>query len=241
MTDEYSSDEYSDWDAAYVLGALSVADRRDFERHLSDCDSCSTAVAELAGMPGLLSKLPAVEATALLDDAQPIPMPQTLLPRLVRSARRRQLRVRGLVAGGIVAAAAAAAAIVLIIPLVFPSAPASPANDRVLVSLSRVIPNPLSASIQLTPEGWGTSIDMDCSYGAPAIPPPYGTGNSTPAARGYSLFVTDESGKTTEVATWWAGPGSRVEQSASTSLPIGRIASVDVRSADGTVLLRASV
>ncbi len=234
------SDDYSEWDAAYVLGSLSAADRRDFERHLSGCDACSAAVAQLAGMPGLLSKLSASEAMALLDTPQPIPMPQTLLPRLVRSARRRQLRVRGLVAGGIVAAAAAAAAIVLMVPLLFSAVPAVPPNDRV-VSLSKVVPNPLTASIRLTPEGWGTRIDMDCSYGEPATTVPYRTGDTTPAARGYALFVTDESGNTTEIATWSAAPGSRVEPSASTSLPISQIASLDVRSTDGTVLLRGSV
>jgi hypothetical protein len=235
------TDSYADWDAAYVLGSLSAADRRDFERHLSECDACSAAVAELAGMPGLLSKVSAADAVALLDTAQPVPMPQTLLPRLVRSARRRQLRARGLVAGGIVAAAAAAAAIVLIVPLVFSSAPAVPANDRV-VSLSQVIPTPLSASIRLIPEGWGTRIDMDCRYGSPATALPYRAGDTGSQARGYAMWVTDDSGKSTEVASWSAGPGSRVEPSASISLSISQIASVDVRSvSDGTVLLKGSV
>jgi hypothetical protein len=122
--------------------------------------------------------------------------------------------------------------------LLFSTVPAAPASDRV-VSLSKVVPNPLTASIRLTPEGWGTRIDMDCSYGEPATP--YRTGDTTPVARGYALFVTDESGNTTEVATWSAAPGSRVEPSASTSVPISQIASVDVRSIDGTVLLRGSV
>ncbi len=83
-----TTDPYSDWDAAYVLGSLSGAERREFERHLLECDSCSASVAELAGLPGLLSKVPADEAAGMLTRSPEVPMPPTLLPRLVRSARR---------------------------------------------------------------------------------------------------------------------------------------------------------
>ncbi len=41
-------------DGAYVLGALSPADRRDFDRHLPGCADCTRAVGGLAGLPGLL-------------------------------------------------------------------------------------------------------------------------------------------------------------------------------------------
>jgi anti-sigma factor RsiW len=33
------TDPYSTWDAAYVLGSLSSSDRREYENHLSVCDS----------------------------------------------------------------------------------------------------------------------------------------------------------------------------------------------------------
>ncbi|TPG13894.1 anti-sigma factor family protein [Pedococcus bigeumensis] len=58
-------DEYADWDAAYVLGALSVAERREYEEHLAGCAACRAAVAELAGMPGLLAQLPPGEVLAM--------------------------------------------------------------------------------------------------------------------------------------------------------------------------------
>jgi hypothetical protein len=58
-------DDYADWDAAYVLGALSVSERLEFEEHLSGCVACRGAVAELAGMPGLLAQLPAGEVLAM--------------------------------------------------------------------------------------------------------------------------------------------------------------------------------
>ena len=78
---------YADWDAAYVLGSLSAADRQEYEGHLAQCPSCREAVAELAGMPGLLAQVPAGEALALgfpdeeLLLARP---PASLMPALPR-------------------------------------------------------------------------------------------------------------------------------------------------------------
>ena len=66
MTD--TTDRFRDWDAAYVLGALDSEDRRAFERHLATCPVCSAAVAEFAGVPGILSKLSIEDAVALLAD-----------------------------------------------------------------------------------------------------------------------------------------------------------------------------
>jgi hypothetical protein len=237
------TDEYSDWDASYVLGVLSATERREFERHLASCDDCSAGVAELAGIPGLLAKVASDEAT-MLHTTSAIPLPSTLLPRLVRSARRRQRRVRGFVAGGIAAATVAAAAVVLVVTgAVAPGivTQTSAANAR-LLSLSQVIPNPLSASIRLTQEGWGTRIEMDCHY-APPI-----TGQPTPYvpqrgdAASYAMFVTDAAGNTTQVATWTAGPGSDVEPSGTTSLAVAEIKKIDVRSTStGAVLLEGKL
>jgi hypothetical protein len=234
-----SEDIYTEWDAAYVLGSLSATERREYERHLAECDACSAAVAELAGMPGLLAKVPVTEAIDLLDTAPAIPLPPTLLPRMVRSARRRQRRMRGYIAGGLVAAAAAAAALVLAVPLVSTPAPAPTSSAMPaaqLVSLDQVVPNPLSASAHLVAESWGTSIEMNCHYGAQ-------TSSSYPGwsaggAVDYAMFVTDASGTATQVATWSATPGSTVEPSGTTSLAVGQIRSIDVRSTStGTVLL----
>ncbi|WP_368499175.1 anti-sigma factor [Herbiconiux sp. A18JL235] len=61
-------DPFRDWDAAYVLGMLSADERRAYEDHLTECPPCAAAVGELAGMPGILSRLSADEATALLGD-----------------------------------------------------------------------------------------------------------------------------------------------------------------------------
>ncbi|TXN28097.1 anti-sigma factor family protein [Lacisediminihabitans profunda] len=224
-------DLYAEWDAAYVLGALSPLERREFERHLATCGACAAGVAELAGLPGLLAKVPAadLEMVAPVEDS----VPPTLLPRLVRSAARRRRRSRGLVAGAIVATAAAAAAVALAIPLAFAPPAQTPAASGARVSLSQVIPTTLSAKALLVEESWGTRIEMQCTYAAPASTTTSGYG----VARRYEMFVTDSRGNVSQVATWSATPGSTVEPSGTTSLRPSEIATVDVRSADGRVLL----
>ena len=42
--------EHAMWDAAYVLGALSDPDRREFEEHMAGCISCREAVNELTAV-----------------------------------------------------------------------------------------------------------------------------------------------------------------------------------------------
>lgn len=81
--------EYATWDAAYALGSLCGADRQEFERHMGSCPSCREAVAELAGMPGLLSLLDdnevlAIEMGDVRWDIPPLP------PALATPERRLQ-------------------------------------------------------------------------------------------------------------------------------------------------------
>ena len=66
--------------------ALSAADRQQYEEHLARCRACHSAVAQIAGMPGLLAQVPAHEVLAMgpFEDeevllAQP---PASLMPAL---------------------------------------------------------------------------------------------------------------------------------------------------------------
>ena len=89
-------------DAAYVLGALSPGERLQFERHLPGCEDCTRAVREVAGLPGLLSRIDPDVLTAM----QVEPVPDTVLPGLLRAVRRSRRR-RLLATAGTAAAAAA--------------------------------------------------------------------------------------------------------------------------------------
>jgi anti-sigma factor RsiW len=218
------TDDYRDWDAAYLLGSLSPAERREFEEHLVGCADCSAAVAELAALPGLLAKVPAGE----LEPAEQVP--ESVLPRLVAAVRRRRMRVRTLTTGLVMAAAAVAVAVTLVVPQLIPAAP----GERVAeLTLSQVVPSSLSAQVRLVGHEWGTSVDMNCQYTAGGQ---YGGTSST-----YALYVTDSGGHETQLATWTARPGRTVEPSGTTSIALADIRSVDVRSvASGTILLSGS-
>jgi hypothetical protein len=96
----------------YVLGAAEPAERTLVRMHLASCRDCREELAGLAGLPGLLRRVPAAEADTLLGneagpDSRADPLAESALPRLLgRTARTRRVR-RWL------ALAATAAAVVL--------------------------------------------------------------------------------------------------------------------------------
>jgi Putative zinc-finger len=220
---------YAEWDAAYVLGALSPADRREFEGHLGGCADCAANVAALAGVPGLLARVPREAGLALLD--APVPsedVPASLLPRLELAARRDRRRRRA--GTWALAAGAAAAGVIgaLTLPPLFDGA-----GESVTAELEAVRDIPLTASVELTAADGGTHIDMTCSYA-------YGAGGGE--ERSYDLVITDASGKAERVSTWTSRAGHTVEVSATVDTPTDDIETIEVRSTDGgDVLLTASL
>ncbi|SDN15009.1 Putative zinc-finger [Cryobacterium flavum] len=215
------ADLYADWDGAYVLGALSPADRRDYERHLNDCVACSQAVAHLVGLPGLLAQVPLDQALQLdqpVDSRADAAPSATLLPRLVQAARAHTRRARLLAAGAVVAAAAIAASAALVLPG-WLDQPGQSITEPA-VAMTAVVPSPLTASFRLTGEEWGTRIDANCSYAR---------GGDDFGAQPYALFVTDRDGQETLVASWISGPGSTISAAGTTSVSENDIASVDIR------------
>ncbi|KAA0024996.1 zf-HC2 domain-containing protein [Antrihabitans cavernicola] len=224
-----TDDPFTTWDAGYVLGALSPADRRIYQAHLAECDNCSNAVNELAGVPGLLALVPRETALSMIDDdvvALPPPPPDGMLPRLVAKAERTRRRSRWITAGVGIAAAAAAVAIAVPVARIghdsgggtAPTVSAQPFAARTMTNL---IASPLSADFTLTPSAdGGTRVDLECRYDAGAAA--Y-TGK-------YEMYVTDASGVESQLATWTAKPGDVVTPSATISTAPGNVRSVDIRS-----------
>ncbi len=77
---------------AYVLGALTPTDRATYERHLATCAECRDAVAELAVLPGLLSRLDAETAVTLAGPLEPAP--RSILTRTLAAASASRIRER---------------------------------------------------------------------------------------------------------------------------------------------------
>ena len=231
-------ERFAEWDAAYVLGALSPAERRAYEEHLGVCPICSESIRELAGMPGLLGTLSRDEAIELLDNEQP-QVPDLMPSLLHRVRRRRRMRRRSLAAAH-VGAAAIAAVIALVVPSMVSEPPAASfATSLQPVGTTSESTSPLTASITLTAKKWGTSIGMVCDWNADS--------SWSPKAGGtirweYALWAVAKDGTTDQVATWYAGPGDVVRTSGSTAIPVNDIQRVELRAtATGAVLLAAPV
>lgn len=221
---------FSHLDGAYVLGSLTPADRQEFEQHLAGCADCSRSVRELAGLPGLLAR---IERDVLESPRMVTPVPDTLLPGLVRQVRRTQRR-RLLVTASAAAAAAAAIAVGSL-------ALAGALGDGETPSATHGVPpgqvmlpvgqSAVSASLTLESVAWGTRLDLTCSYEP-------GAGWDEPAhAPTYSLLVHTRDGRTEQVATWRALPGRTMQLTGATSASRADIESVDVLTADGRTIL----
>ena len=209
-------------DAAYVLGALSPADRQAYERHLRDCQNCQDSVQRLAGLPGLL----ALTSAKAISDEDP-PMPAALLPRLI-SRVEADRRTRRWVVGGLLAASLAAVA-ALVSVLIFSSA--TPATPTVAVEsqpMTQVIPSPMTASVELVSKQWGTAITVVCQY----------TEYIDPSVA-YDLTVVDVDGQPAPAGTWRAVAGATMRVPMATSVPEDRIATLEVRLPDGRTILQA--
>jgi hypothetical protein len=223
-------------DAAYVLGALSPVERLEFERHLPGCASCRRAVAQLAGMPGLLARVPveSVEEPAPAD-----PVPPTVLPALVARVRREQRRhtvVLSLGAAAAVAAVAVGAAALQAnrddsrVPEVSASTSASP-TVAPYQDMDVVKDWGMKAAVSLTPEPGGTKLLVNCTY--PEADD--GMGHSYH----YRLVVFTHGGGSYEAMDWWAGPGQdRHGMPGTTGTPLSDMERLEVQDDHGTTILQ---
>ena len=208
-----TSDPFEMFDGAYVLGALSDADRRAYEAHLLECDECTTSVRELGELPRLLASVP---ESALMDEAPPV----SLLPALERRARRDTLRRRWIVA----AVGAAAAACLVAVAVVVNRPTHAPA--RLPVAMSAVANVPITATADVRSVGWGTKIDVVCSY--------HESGEPT---RPYALVVVDMSGNRHDLGSWNLAAGKTAKYESGIALDRNQIREVDITTVSGTRLL----
>ncbi|WP_006245147.1 anti-sigma factor family protein [Mycolicibacterium tusciae] len=228
--DDVDDDRYATWDAAYVLGSLSADDRREYEAHLQTCSRCRAAVAELGEIPPLLAKLDSADVASLDgDSAEPQLRPQVLDSLLHRvDARRRRSR-------WVTTAALAVAAAVLAIGLVIAIRPDSlgmqtGTGQVAAMEMTKVSETPINATISMTGYGWGTRIDMACTYGD------WGRRDAPPQNLG--MVIVGRDGSQSQVATWLGLSGATALPSANTPLPMEEIAAVQLVSSDsGQVLL----
>jgi Putative zinc-finger len=234
--DVLDGDRYLTWDAAYVLGSLSSNERREYEAHLKTCERCRAAVAELSGVPALLGLLD-LEDMRALDGKQPEtpPLRPEVLDSVLDKVRWRRRRSRWLTS-----AAVAVAAALLAVGLVIAARPeivglqTNEPQAAPSLEMTKVGETPISASITLTGYGWGTRIDMACTYGD------WGRRDAPPQSLG--MVVVGHDGSHTEVATWLGLSGATALPSATTPMQKDEIAAVQLVSTDsGEVLLERNL
>jgi len=223
---------YATWDAAYVLGSLSAADRREFEAHMANCPACREAVADLSGVPALLSRLDREEVAAMSESFSETPeMSPQLLPSLLATVRWRRRRTR---VATWVASAAAAVVLGIGVFVGVQGYASTPAHQVTASSqpMAQIGTNLLTSTVQLSSQHWGTSINLKCVCLAPL-----NAHHDTLA-----MVVVGRDGSQTRLATWVAVPGHTATPAGSISTPVDQIAAVQVVSADnGQVLLQRSM
>lgn len=245
MTD--ITDDYTTWDAPYVLGSLTRDERLRYESHLASCSDCRAAVGELAGLPGMLALVETEVATAMIEsrpgevpDSAPPPMPPLPPPpRLADAAERRRRRSGWTSVGIAVASAAAAAAIAVPIAVSVSGSDGAPdpgTSEQAFVErqMNPLEPTPVSASFKLLPaDGDRTRVVMSCSY------PP---GEQLRYDWNLALYVTRADGQQQQLDQWPAGPGTELTIDRTIDGPPDQVRSVEIRAANsGKVLLVGTV
>lgn len=231
-TDRPGADPYAEWDAAYVLGALSPAERLEFEGHLSGCGRCRAAVAEIAGVPGLLAQVGPADAARLTEapDLQD-EMPDTVLPEVLATVRRERTQLTRALLG-------IAAGIALLLSGFALGQVVDPfgADEPQHLAFAAVSPSMITANVNLVPVRAGTQVQVECQYGSATDPDPTGH-----YAR-YSVVVTDRDGKASVIKDWPVSAGKVMRPSGTTPLSVSEIQDVQIRETDtDAVVLQARV
>jgi hypothetical protein len=230
--------EHEHDDGAYVLGALSPAERAAYERHLSTCSFCREAVADIAVLPGLLGRLDPADFAKLLDPTlSPAAPAPNRMPDLVTAAQstrrkeRKQTRVRVLST----ALAAAVVALVVGVGAVFWMGSGSPEQPVAgpMVAMTAVAGEvPVSAKLNVTGQSGGTRVNLVCTYT-----------DKSPDVKPYTIWLKAEGpdGETDTLGSWVAAPGKVFSMSGVTHLVGAALSRLVLVRNDGKVLLAYDV
>jgi hypothetical protein len=230
--------EHEHDDGAYVLGALSPAERAAYERHLATCSFCREAVADIAVLPGLLGRLDPDEFAKLLDPTLFEQPPRNRTPDLVNQARstrrkeRKKLRVRILSTS----LAAAVVALLVGVGMVFwmsgGSPPARPTAGPTVAMTPVAAEVPVSAHLNLTGLGGGTKVDLVCAYR-----------KTDPSMKPYTIWLMayGPDGETDAMGSWVASPGKEFSMSGVTHFVGANLSRLALVRSDGKALLAYDV
>ncbi|MBO0892557.1 MAG: zf-HC2 domain-containing protein, partial [Acidothermales bacterium] len=141
---------------AYVLGAVSAAERESIERHLGECEACQAEVVGLAPLPGLLGRVSA-------DDVAGEPVADTPPPDLPSKApsRRPGFRRRWVLA---IAAACLLVLAVAVGGLILPGSRHPETTAATVVLAGSDVTTGVRATARATPQPWGSGVRLRLQY-----------------------------------------------------------------------------
>ena len=198
--------------APYALGTLDEPDRAELEAHLPTCPECRVLLAEVAGLPKLLARVPVAD---VVGAAPPAPS-EAMFERLVASAvtERRTRRTRLALVG-----AAAAAAVVLAgaggTALV--QARSGPGVQVVAAAAGDV-----HARVELRATDGGTGLKLQLS--------------GVPALEHCSLVAVGRDGRREVAASWEATYEGTATFDGTTSIPASELASLRIETDTATLV-----
>ncbi|MEU1425514.1 zf-HC2 domain-containing protein [Nocardia sp. NPDC005746] len=233
-------DGYTTWDGAYVLGALTRDDRREYEEHLTGCDTCRAAVSKLAGLPGLLALVDPETALSIAAQEDPAasvpPPPERLLPALANRALASRRRGRRRSIGAAVAAAAAAVAVAVPVTATVDRSD-RPAVVQQVVAQGPLKPQtdtPMQATFKVVSINGQTRVDMWCAY------PPSDEKDEVYAWT-LTMWVTRVDGVQSKLAEWTVKSGQSLTLDGTASASPEQLKTVEIRNLSGKVLMAAGL
>jgi hypothetical protein len=229
--------EHEQDDGAYVLGALSPAERASYERHLSTCSFCREAVADIAVLPGLLGRLDPADFAKLLEPTPPpaVPLQRSRLPELVSAVEtsRRQERRSGRwrATGASLIAACLALVVGGAVALAWRgSITPAPLSMVAMHPVAEAVP--VEAKVNLTDTPFGTRVTMECAYDKT---------DSSPKQYNLRLMAYGPDDESEQISSWLAVPGTSIDVVGITHFTGAELARVALVRYDEKVLLSYEV
>ncbi|MGH3641733.1 MAG: hypothetical protein ACRDUX_22205 [Mycobacterium sp.] len=211
----------AEWDAAYLLGALSAEEAAEYERYLADAPQ-QTELQNSADIPAILDVLSPEEALALIDEGPESEERGTTAAQpasLAAAAERRRLRsprVR------LATALASAAAFLIVGGIVgYAVIPRESSTGVALQAMAAGERAGVTASLAVSDEPWGTRLDWHCEY----------TKDWATNVDSYDLVVTTKDGAESTVASWRPSGDEASNLAAATVIPTSDIRTVVIREA----------
>ncbi len=204
-----SHEQYREWSAAYVLGALDAEDRSIFESHLGECERCRDEVASFAPIPGLMGRVE-------LDDLDLPEVPERVVAAATADAgielatlehSRRRWRILSV-----------AAVSVLFIVGLFGVATLASNDDVSPREFAYANDSEVFGSIDAVERSWGTEVRVDLE--------------GLPERDIYFLWAVTEDGEAAQVASWTATEDGRAVFEGTTAVEVNDLKWLRITSGD---------